>query len=300
MFSKSLHIARRVFATRRRFNSPCASTGSLYTRRLNLSLRAVLVLTTMVATSLISAQEANIWEYEGLSGIVRSIKEFEADGTLISSVGYQANGRASSYRSFDSSGSVSMVVDRSYDPSDGSVSFYSVPTSGPSTVGSLSRTFDEYGNMIVEESSSFTSGRDPYFGKTTYTYDQHGRLVEEHRYYTRASIQQTSVYYYDDGPGELASLLGESIEVPQFPYREDIYRADGTLSGYSLMLHDIYGNKIESETYSPDGSLTSRTKWEFEYDQWNNWIRQTEYQWVEALDRFENSGRITERAIDYY
>ena len=116
-------------------------------------------------------------------------------------------------------------------------------------------------------------------------YDSHNNLVESESYDSLNLITKT-LYRYD-GLGRLEIQSG--------------YRPDSTLSFLWIYSRDTYGNVIGKIEKDSKGEVQHMYKWEYLFDNRENWIQKTEYQWEKSWKTSDyKPTRVTYRNITYY
>lgn len=145
--------------------------------------------------------------------------------------------------------------------------------------GSLNKKFtykyDSTGNRI--EQNQFTSD-DSLIRKITYKHDKQGNIIEDNSYTPDGNLDKKFTYKYNN--------KGNRIE-------NSIFTSQGNLDKKFIYKYDDKGNVIEENCYSSDGSLLSKDTYKYEYDNHQNWNRQTGFE-------DEKPKYIIEREIEYY
>ena len=117
--------------------------------------------------------------------------------------------------------------------------------------------YDSVGNLIEEVECEL--GGEVVYGKYKYKYNSMGNLIEEAEWYSDDKLANYTKNLFDS--------KGNKIE-------EAEYDADGELLRKRLYQYDSMGNIIEEAKYDSDGQF-SKSKWEHEFDETGNWIKQT-------------------------
>lgn len=153
--------------------------------------------------------------------------------------------------------------------------------------------------------------------KSTFDYDTDGKLVKEN-YYSAISKKPylDTNYIYENG--FLKESIGRNIEdggflskqvftydaernyfefIETYSYNSPAlrvgfkqdekcrfaevfgYRADGRIAGKNVISFDSFDNPISIVSYSNDGAVLGKRKYEYKFDKNNNWIEQSDFSW---------------------
>lgn len=176
--------------------------------------------------------------------------------------------------------------------------------------------------------------------KSTYSYDAAGRLLKAHHYQVNSTIWLENTYTYNaDGTlkDDIQRNLGESnkvitrksyshdvkrnlTEISEFDWdgklREHFgfvrdeqcriieaygYNKDGSVRTKAVPVYDEKNNVIESTVYSDTGAILERQRFDYEFDQRGNWIKQATSKWVvENGNGLFKPQHVTLRKFTYY
>ncbi|MEW6212889.1 MAG: hypothetical protein AB1631_31485 [Acidobacteriota bacterium] len=217
--------------------------------------------------------------FEGLKGRVKAVKEDRAK--LVNKAGKLVEKDRSLCRSssYDTSGNLTME--------------YVTATSG-----SNSRTYYRYeknGDRKEEtklDDSPLGIPGQPALnlnititGTTRFKYDEEGRRIEEITSKADGAISWRGVYSYDSSGRRTG---------------KDSYIKNQLMLKTALS-YDEQGNISELTEYKPDGSVTRKESYSYEFDSAGNWIKRVTSVWVtkEGKSSFEPS-EVTYRKIAYY
>lgn len=191
-------------------------------------------------------------------------------------------------------------------------------------------TYDTEGRIIESR------GVAPNGGKTTYTYktkgditekytfdrntstpsqldvyDKNNHLLETTAYASDGSIVTRNTYHYDtnglliekssyDGAGNLTGL-GRRIyhyDTQGRELQQEEFGSDGSVHGKVVSSYDDHGNKTRT-FYNADGSVFAKETLTYEYDNYDNWVKQTQQETFFGKQPSKKR-TITYRTITYY
>jgi hypothetical protein len=125
-----------------------------------------------------------------------------------------------------------------------------------------------------------------YTYKFKYKYDAKGNRTEEAWYHNDGSLWLRYVSVYD----------ARGNEVEWFRYTRE-----GKMNGRSVSSYDAGGNEIEKTWFRPDGSLSEKWNYTYEFDSQGNWIKRKSMKWTakDGKSNFEPYD-VTSRTITYF
>ena len=206
-------------------------------------------------------------------------------------------------------GKVKTLKEASFSESDMLVSTYVTIPKGD-TLDNTNLFFDEIGNKIEENSSSFTGSMmsskftfkyddkgntfekscynfdGSLSSKHTYKYDDKGNQIEDNIYDSNGSLSEKHTYKYDDKRNQIEQSGygsdGLLFEKHTYKYNdkgyqieESVYNSDGSLSSKRYYKYDDKGNQIEDSGYGSDNIFLE--KFTFQYDNKGNQIEVNSY-----------------------
>lgn len=175
----------------------------------------------------------------------------------------------------------------------------------------ITLNIDDEGRLLE---SYLTNDRIPKFGRSAYTYDPNGRITKRTSYNPDGSAVFEDIYTYDSY-GNVLTKHTQNVKSKivigtrkEFKYespnifseysdgklvrRIEVVRDDecrvikrtlstegGKLENLILLKSDIHGNVIENIAYSPSGKPAQKLKWEYEYDDRQNWMKKRSFEW---------------------
>jgi YD repeat-containing protein len=163
-------------------------------------------------------------------------------------------------------------------------------------LGKYTYAYDAQGNVIEWESLKLDESK-PVYGNslTRYRYDADGNRVENSTYQREGSGLKRydfSIGYYKQI--YLYDSKGRQVATNYYSLDEKLYRT-------SIDLFDNKDNVIESAEYNPDGTIHSRTRYDYEFDKHGNWTKQLTSEWVtEDGKSFFRPTEVDYRAITYF
>lgn len=171
--------------------------------------------------------------------------------------------------------------------------------------------FDEKGKV---SETFLTTAKIKIFGRTVYTYDAQNRIIKKSTYNPDGSLVSDQIFNYGANGGlELRATQNpvtkkmwmkteykyESAESYSQYYdgkfarrikltkdekcrivESNLYKEDNSLENRLTTSFDDENNVIESIAFSPSGNQIEKTKYEYEYDNKRNWIKQSIYEWT--------------------
>ncbi|MGA2763405.1 MAG: hypothetical protein ABSG17_08585 [Spirochaetia bacterium] len=261
--------------------------------------------------------QANSWEEDGLKGKVKHLTVERAEpaqkaGAMVEgkrrpveTASYSPAGQKIEETHYSAGGALLWTFAYTYDPdgmristqcrlANGSVSeklAYAykhgkkVESDTFAPDGSLreksSFAYDESGN-VAEVDGVGADGTS--FGKWTYRYDDKGHVRDWTSYTAEGTLFEESTYTYDS-----EGRLKVSAQ----------YRADNSLE--KRVTYDSKGNEIEAEKDAPDATVQSKRRYEYDFDQMDNWTRKVTKEQIGTSGKSSFVTVETEyRAIEYY
>lgn len=98
-------------------------------------------------------------------------------------------------------------------------------------------------------------------------------------------------------------LKGKVKSIREIPYEAvekfgEVVKGDALGFGKNLQItFNEKGNKLEENSFNPDGSLYYKATYKYTYDQQGNWTQQITYK---VKNGVEKPSQIVERTIEYY
>lgn len=176
--------------------------------------------------------------------------------------------------------------------------------------------------------------------KSTSSYDAVGRLLKAHHYQVNGTIWLENTYTYNSD-GTLKDDIQRDLEesnkvITRKSYSHDLkrnlteisefdgdgklrehfgfvrdaqcriieaygYNKDNSLRGKAIPVYDGKNNVIESTVYSDTGAILERQRFDYEFDERGNWIKQVSSKWlVENGKEVFKPQHITFRKFTYY
>jgi hypothetical protein len=135
-------------------------------------------------------------------------------------------------------------------------------------------------------------------------YDDDGNETEFNHYDKDGVLEWKQKYIYDDDGNntEMNTYDKDGELISKYKLKDDDdgnetefnhYDKDGELETSEKYKYDDEGFLTESFTYDKDGNLEMMYKHKYEFDEKNNWI-------VKTLYEYDKPTNITEREIEYY
>lgn len=185
------------------------------------------------------------------------------------------------------------------------------PTSEPPSERTTTIKFDDTG--IITE-TFLTNDRIKVFGRTVYSYDDQNRIIKKTLYNPDGSAVSEYVFGYNSS-GNLEYRATQNAVTKkvksktEYKYESaksysqysdgkfvrrirltkdkkcriietNMYKEEDKLENRSTTSFDDKDNITEQIVYSPSGSVIEKTKYEYEYDDKGNWIKQNIYEWT--------------------
>lgn len=121
-----------------------------------------------------------------------------------------------------------------------------------------------YENGLLKELIGRNIEDDGFLSKQVFSYDPNNRIFEfiETKSYKSPTIE---VGFKQDEKCRFSEIVG--------------YGADGKRSSKTVITFDKFDNPILINSFSVDGSLLGKRKYEYKYDVQNNWVEQADYSW---------------------
>lgn len=191
----------------------------------------------------------------------KSITIYDSLNIKIESKFFNSKGELTNQNSFryDMNGNLTNLI--TYNP-DGSISFQK------------KFSYDDFGNNIEDIVFRETYGKSKY----EYKYDTLGNVIESIWFDSKGELVSKTILEYDSN--------GNIISRKNFYFSLE-------LNEKIIYEFDSYGNRIKEEVFSPKGKLRLFKSYDYEYDEFNNWVIEKEY----IKDKLRN---IIERRITYY
>ena len=136
---------------------------------------------------------------------------------------------------------------------------------------------------VIDLRMTDTFGRP--FESSEYTFDGSDRQTRDVREQKGIVTGYTSEYVYDSEDRMIASTL---------------YDADGSWQSAERFVYDEAGNQVESIELNRDGSYRYMTTYEYEYDDWGNWVSSTQYFSNNQTEQYGIIRQVLERDIAYH
>ena len=238
---------------------------------------------------------------------------YSLNGKLIEDTSYSTEGRQT--RTFNESEKV--VEEIRYNLA-GAIEERQVHTYAPDGEEKAIFIYDSKGNLkykylhfkdnktLASEDYNYSTGEETYTGKTIYTFDDRGRILEMNRFDAAGKIGQKRISQYDDvnGTEESLNYVGTNLisrrttlfNAKNEPIETSTFDSDGTLLLKVTTTHDgertiteiihnnrdgsldkkeisVYDEKddlIEDSAYKSDGSLINKFLYEYEFDSKGN------------------------------
>lgn len=171
--------------------------------------------------------------------------------------------------------------------------------------------FDDKGKITE---TYLTNDKIKMFGKTVYFYDAKNRIIKKSTYNPNGSAVSEYILGYDPNDNLESRIIQNAItkkviskteykyESPEsylqfydgkFARRVKLikdkqcrviesssYKKDKSLENKLTMTYDDKNNIVESIVFSPDGNQIEKTKYEYEYGDNGNWIKQSIHEWT--------------------
>jgi hypothetical protein len=178
-----------------------------------------------------------------------------------------------------------------------------------SITGKSVYTFDSKGKLI-ENLEYGPQGSVRY--RIVQRYDDHERITESISFKPDGSVYSKSENTYDQG-GNLKETISyeadKSIEY-RVVYSHDgkgrmteslMYKQDGVLDNKSTYAYNEKGLRTEKAIYNSDGILREKESYAYEFDSVGNWIKKTERKWLFKEGRLNaEPPHSVKRMIIYY
>lgn len=183
--------------------------------------------------------------------------------------------------------------------------------------------YSSEGRLIEREEYD---SKDKPLGKTVFGTDADGNRIEDHYYFsidgqqpllssrtTHRADRSEIVNFNSDGSargpvnasafGTSSTELSESETHDGYVLEERRYNDNRKLTLRIVTRYDRQGNEMEYSTYDHelDGEMYIKQEYEYEFDEFGNWITQTIFRWVVGWGPFRLVPYTrTRRVIDYY
>lgn len=288
--------------------------------KLMMHVTPIIVSLCLFSACLTNAQVKSDREQDDLSGSVHTVRTEKImlagagdkttdQKTEIAQVTYNEKGNKTEETKYKPDGSLLNKSIFGYDTAGNrtAVTVYNADSSVYlKRVFSYSKTF---GRIRIEE-SAFKSGT-ILLSRTTYAYDNKGRVTDFSTFDTNGKPEMRIVTtYHDNGnPAEVDyfqdynSQTGKAV----FAYdaqgnlmREDIYGADGSQSSKLVFSGDTKrGADITITEYDSKENLVSKERYIREFDSYGNWMKETKSKLNIQSGAWETV-EVTQRKITYY
>ncbi|MBA3633078.1 MAG: hypothetical protein H0W58_09770 [Acidobacteria bacterium] len=187
----------------------------------------------------------------------------------------------------------------------------SYPESEPPYEITTTVEFDEKGKI---SETFLTNAKIKMFGRTVYSYDKDNRIVKKTTYNPDGSAVFEYVYGYNSSRNLESKTTQNAIKknvISKTEYKyespksylqyydgkfarrikltkdercriveSNLYKEDDKLENRLTTSFDEKDNITEQIAYSPNGKPIEKTKYEYEYDNNGNWIKQNIYEWT--------------------
>ncbi|MFQ5597036.1 MAG: hypothetical protein ACE5GK_03205 [Nitrospiria bacterium] len=122
---------------------------------------------------------------------------------------------------------------------------------------------------VIEKKQFFPNG--DLFSITTFVYDETGNLLEEKRFLEQTKNQFRWTYDYNKS--------GRKLEESYYLMRPGRQAGEvkTMLNFRAVFGYDDRGNLVEETKYDASGKLSSKRRFQYEYDPIGNWITQTAF-----------------------
>lgn len=179
--------------------------------------------------------------------------------------------------------------------------------------------YDDQGDLIEREEYGY--GEDGVLtGKHVWGKGKDGNRIEKHYYVGRTNIltlgsilffnsdnEFVDVTHYDESGNalpktpEYPTTKTITTRIDEFTIEERRFDLDGSPSTSIVRSYDPNGNEKEFSCIEPDGTLSIKEEYEYEFDTTGNWTSMKAYRWVIGWGEFHLfPSTITRRKIVYY